>query len=128
MPVSACQCDVGVTPYQFTLRIPLVEDIGNFIIGHTQTVDHNPPCLANCAHHSVLNAIVNHLDVVAGPSSSDLAYAWTTLRVFGSHLSQHWEYEIEGLVVSTWTHRRTSTYIVQHKHIEGMEQTYRRAA
>ncbi len=53
-----------VIPYQLPISVPLRKLIPNLIISHPKAQVHNLPSLRLRAHHSMLDTIVDHLNIL----------------------------------------------------------------
>lgn len=74
--------------HELSVPIPAGELLGDFIVTHPESLIHDLPCFGHRAHHSVFDAVVDHLDVVTGTSCASIAHTWTASTVFGGDLSQ----------------------------------------
>lgn len=66
--------------------VPLGEDIANFLVAETKTALHDIVGLANQLHVTVLNTVVDHLDVVASTLVTDPLAAGLAVRLGGNGL------------------------------------------
>ena len=66
--------------------LPLGEDVGNLLLVETETSLKDVVGLGDELHISVLDTVVDHLDVVAGTSLTNPVAAWLTLSLSGGLL------------------------------------------
>ena len=71
--------------YKLTTLIPLPKYITNFLIFHSHCT-HNTPSLTNRTHHPMLNAIVDHLNIMTSASSSHHTHTRLALLILRCYL------------------------------------------
>merc|ERR1719232_573537 len=71
--------DSGRALHQVALElggVPLLEGAGHLVVRHAEHLAHDVVDLADELHVAVLDAVLNHGDVVAGSSGSKIGSAW----------------------------------------------------
>jgi hypothetical protein len=96
------------TMYQFALRIPLLQNVANFLVAEAH-LSHDAPGFADSTHHAVLDAIVYHLDVVTCAAPPNDAHAWLALLIFCCDLLKKWQNLSKPSLVATRAHGRSSS-------------------
>ncbi|KAH3667268.1 hypothetical protein OGAPHI_002917 [Ogataea philodendri] len=88
--------------------VPLGKDVGDLLVGEATNTLHEVVGLANQLHVTVLDTVVDHLDVVAGSGISNPVTAWLAVRL-GSNGLENVLDVWPCLDSTTWHQRRTVT-------------------
>ena len=91
-------------PFEFPTLVPTLKLVADLVIVHSETFEHDAPCLGDSTHHAMFDAVVNHLDVVTGTASACTAYARLAVRSLCGDLLQKRHDDVESLVVGSGAH------------------------